>query len=285
MIAVTAPTERWEILQPGLAKKVEPGRRAGPWFQYHDAVGFEWNTFAMQIPNLPIELDGYRILHLSDLHCQPHWQTAYDELIERLNADEPDVILITGDIVDWILKPWRCLPTARRFLSGLRAPGGVLGILGNHDYYVHPENFNGTPLRLIDGRRLLIPAKGKSLELIAAPGPMREDCPVGFETSFPPKTPGVPRIVLSHYPDHIRKMKILHSDLFLSGHTHGGQACLPGRVPIIRHDSLPMKYYHGIHRLGKTWFVINRGLGFSTLPIRVFCPAEVVEIVLRRKVS
>jgi uncharacterized protein len=255
----------------------------GPWFQYHDAVGFEWNTIDLPIDHLPAELDGFRILHLSDLHCQPHWQTAYDDLLDRIHGDEPDLILITGDIVDFIRDPDLCLPTTRRFLNGLRAPAGILGILGNHDVTLYPGELNSTPLRLIDGKRLLIPAKKKLLELIATPGPEREDYPRGFEKQFPTKTPGIPRIILSHYPDHIRKMKILHPDVFLTGHTHGGQANLPGGVPILRHDSLAIKYFQGIHRYEDTWFVVNRGLGFSTLPIRVFCPAEVIEVRLRRR--
>ncbi len=256
--------------------------RAGPWFQYHDAVGFEWNRFDLPIDHLPAELDGFRILHLSDIHCQPHWQTAYDDLIDRLNTNEPDLILVTGDIVDYIDRPDLCLPTAWKFLSLLRAPAGVLGIRGNHDRTVRPGELSGTPLRLIDGQRLVIPARTKMLELIAAPGPEREDYPPGFEKNFPDKTPGIPRIVLSHYPDHIRKMKSLKPDIFLSGHTHGGQVNLPGSIPLLRHDSLPIKYFMGVHRYQDIWFIINRGLGFSTLPIRIFCPAEVIEIRLRR---
>jgi len=253
----------------------------GPWFQYHDAVGFEWNRLELPICDLPAELDGFRVLHLSDLHCQPHWQTAYDDLLYRLNADEPDLILITGDIVDNIRYPQLCLPTAHRFLNGLRAPAGIFGILGNHDRFLYPGELHGTPLRLIDGKRLLIPAKNKTIELIAAPGPEREDYPPGFEKIFPAKTPGVPGIILSHYPDHIRKMKCLKPDLYLSGHTHGGQACLPGGIAILRHDSLPLHLLKGIHRYENTWFVVNRGFGFSTLPFRLFCPSEVIEITLR----
>jgi predicted MPP superfamily phosphohydrolase len=254
----------------------------GPWFQYHDAVGFEWNTFELPIADLPAELDGFRILHLSDLHCHPHWQTAYDDLLDRLKANEPDLILITGDIVEYVERPQDCLPTAWRLLGELRAPAGVIGILGNHDRTLYPHELTGTPLRLIDGQRLLIPARNKSLELIGAPGPEREDYPHKFEQSLPAKISDIPRIILSHYPDHIRKMKSLNPDLFLTGHTHGGQACLPGGIPIIRHDSLPIKYFHGIHRLYNTWLVVNRGFGFSTFPIRIFCPAEVIEIVLKK---
>jgi len=269
------------VTEPVIDAAMMP-RKSGPWLQYHDAVGFEWNSVRLPITGLPDALVGFRILHLSDLHCQPHWQTAYDDLFDRLKISEPDLILITGDIVDDIWHPWLCLPTARRFLSQLRAPAGIFGIFGNHDLNLISADLTGTPLRLIDGQRLLIPARGKNIELIGVPGPERFEYPPGFEKQIPAKTPGIPRIILSHYPDHIRKMKITQPDLFLAGHTHGGQCCLPGRIPIIRHDSLPMKYWQGIHRIHDFWFIINRGLGFSTFPIRLFCPAEVVDIVLEK---
>ena len=275
--------ERWEAVIPGLAglrKKIGPDVRQGPWFQYHDVVGFEWNAFQTDIANLPAELDGFRIVQLSDLHCMPHWQTAYDELIDRLNGDPPDLIVLTGDIIDWIRRPSRCLPTARRLISQLHATCGVIGIFGNHDLFVSRSAYTGTPLRLIDGQRVLIPARGTMIELIAPPGPTREDYVSGFENTLPVKRRGVPRIILSHYPDHIRRMKGLQADIFLSGHTHGGQACLPGGIAIQRHDSLPLNLFAGAHRLHGSWFFVSRGFGFSTLPFRLFCPAEVIEVRL-----
>jgi len=286
---VTAPadsgacrrTEKWISLHDGLRRKISPVT-PGPWFQYHDAVGFEWNTFEVSLPNLPPALDGFRLIHLSDLHCQSYWQTAYDDLLDRLRAQEPDLIVITGDVVDYITRPHACLPTARTLLGELRAVAGVIGILGNHDENVDPAELNETPLRLIDGRRILIESNDAKLELIAPPGPLRSDYPPGFEKTLPARSPGIPRIILSHYPDHFRKMRVLKPDLFLSGHTHGGQICLPGRIPILRHDSLPIQYFHGVHQLDKTWMFVNRGFGFSTFPARIFCPSEVIEIRLRR---
>ncbi len=272
--------EHWETLLPGLRRKIGPDVRRGPWFQYHDVAGFEWNTFETRIAHLPVELEGFRIVQLSDLHCMPHWQTAYDELIDRLKVDPPDLLVLTGDITDQIRTPSRCLPTARRLINQLHAHRGVIGIFGNHDFFVKPAAYADTPLRLIDGKRILISARGKTLEVIAPPGPRREDYIRGFENTLPEKQPGVPRIILSHYPDHIRRMKGLQPDLFLSGHTHGGQACLPGGIAILRHDSLPLNLLAGAHRLHGSWFFVSRGFGFSTLPFRLFCPAEVVEVRL-----
>ena len=274
------PVEQWVTVRPGLRKKIGPDVRRGPWFQYDDAVGFEWNTYEVQLANLPAELNGFRIVQLSDLHCQPHWQTAYDELTDRLKADPPDLIALTGDIVDYIRNPWKCLPTARRLINLLTAKIAVIGIFGNHDIHVDPAAYKATRLQLIDGKRLLIQARGREIELIAPPGMEREDYPRGFEKTLPEKQPGIPRIVLSHYPDHLRRMRCTNPDIFLSGHTHGGQACLPGGIAIQRHDSLPLHMFQCPHRLGKTWLFVSRGFGFSTLPFRMFCPAEVVEVRL-----
>jgi len=90
--------------------------------------------------------------------------------------------------------------------------------------------------------------------------------------------------VLSHYPDAIIKLQKFDvmPDLLFAGHTHGGQVCLPGGMPILRHDTLPRRYCSGVHRFGGAWLVVSRGMGFSSYAIRVFCPAEVVEVVLRR---
>jgi predicted MPP superfamily phosphohydrolase len=252
----------------------------GPWFQYHDVVGFEWNTYRVVLPKLPPALEGLRILHLSDLHCQPHWQSAYDDLLDRLKTNEPDLILITGDIVDWIKNPEPCLPTACLLLSQLRAPLGIYAVTGNHDDYIFASDFAQTPVRFIESQRLLLNHRGSQLELLGITGPHRYSFNPEFEKQIPEKQPGIPRIILSHYPDHIRRLRTKRPDLFLSGHTHGGQICLPGMIPIIRHDSLPMKYFHGVHEFDDSILIVNRGFGFSTHNVRVFCPAEVVEVVL-----
>jgi predicted MPP superfamily phosphohydrolase len=272
---VTAPI--WLPIGPG-------GRRLaaapGPWFQYGDAIGFEWNTYELPVRGLPAALAGFRIVHLTDLHCRPGWQTAYDDLFDRLALHEPDLLVVTGDVVDDIHHPSRCLPTARRLLAGLHARLGVFGQLGNHDRFLRPNALARTPLRLIDGRRVVLDANGERIELIATPGPMHDDMPDAFRRSLPPRAAGVPRIILSHYPDHLRKLRCARPDLFLAGHTHGGQVCLPGRLPILRHDSYPWRLRAGVNRVGRTWLVVGRGLGFSTAPVRLFCPAEVIEIRL-----
>jgi len=255
---------------------------AGPPFQLFTAQGFEWNNAQIPIPDLPPELDGFRILHLSDLHASKWWDPAYDDLIARVRATPPDLILFTGDFVEDKHDHRNTLPTIRRLMNSLTARLGIVSILGNHDGDLLGLPLATLNLTMIDHRRLAMHCGSATLELIGIAGVEREDFDPGFLHSLAPKAAGTLRIILSHYPDLIRKSAFLHADLFLAGHTHGGQVCLPGKIPIVRHDSLPLKYISGINRFHGTWLIVNRGFGFSSLPIRLFCPAEVIEITLRK---
>ena len=256
--------------------------RRGPWLQWRDPGGFEWNRYELPIPALPPELDGLRIAHLTDLHVRKTWRRGFDELIERVRAEAPDLILITGDYVDNKRHHDPAVPHVRWLLEGLRARLGVFGILGNHDRYKLAPKLEGTGLTMLDSKRHVIEVGDTRLELIGLPGVHRHDVTGQVLESFPAPQRGVPRIVLSHFPDVLRNAAILRPDVFLAGHTHGGQICLPGRWPIIRHDSLPRRLCTGVHRAANTWLVVSRGLGFTDIPLRVFCPTEVVELVLTR---
>lgn len=276
-----ASNEIWEVVQPGLRKKIA---RRGPWLQCFDAAGFEWNTYEMAIPHLPVELNGFRIIQLADIHARRNWQSAYDELIDRVRTDEPDLILFTGDMVDCKVDPTPALPVVRKLLNGLKARLGMLGIRGNHDLQISQDHFTDTPFQLIDGQRILVESDGPNsaaVEIVAIPGPEREHLTSEFAASVPRKTVGIPRIVMSHFPDHIRRVETMGPDVYLAGHTHGGQVCLPRGLPLLRHDSLPWQMSRGVHRLAESWFVVSRGFGFSGTPVRMFCPAEVVELQLR----
>lgn len=265
----------------GSRSEFSDGRR-GPWIQWGDPGGFEWNRYELPIAALPLELEGLRIAHLTDLHVRRSWLAGFDELIERVRAAAPDLILITGDYVESKRHHDPAVPHVRRILENLRAPLGCFGILGNHDRYKLAPKLEGTGLTLLDATRQVIETRGAQLELIGLPGVDRKDLTPRVLQRFPGPTKGVPRIVLAHFPDSLRKAASLRADVFLAGHTHGGQICLPGRWPILRHDSLPRRLCKGVHRAAGTWLVVSRGLGFTNIPLRVFCPTEVVELALTR---
>jgi hypothetical protein len=166
-------------------------------------------------------------------------------------------------------------------LTQLKSRLGYVGILGNHDGDLLAPKLSALGITMLSNQRLCLGAGAATLELIGLVGVDRLDLNTHWLRSLGPKAPHSARIVLSHYPDQIRKCKFLQPDLFLAGHTHGGQICMPGRTPILRHDDLPRRHWSGIHRAYGTWLVVSRGMGFTALQMRLFCPAEVIEICLR----
>jgi len=255
-----------------------PGR--GPWLRIGGPFGFEWNRVTLPIRGLPPALAGYRILHLTDFHFRKRWSRAYEQLHERIRQDPPGLVLMGGDYVENKYNHLPGLPHVRRLLSGLTFRDGCFGVLGNHDGEIGPH-IDGHNITLIDRKRIVVDTEAGPIELIGLPRLQRPHGPdQPFIDALPPKAPNVPRVILSHYSDYVYRTTKAPPDLFLAGHTHGGQICLPGNIAILKHTSLPRRMAHGIHRIGETWLVANRGMGCSTIAVRLFCPPEVVEIEL-----
>jgi predicted MPP superfamily phosphohydrolase len=255
--------------------------RRGPWLQVYTPWRFEWNRYELPIPGLPQPLNGLRIVHLTDVHLRPTWRRVYDEVLERIGASKPDLILISGDLIEHKFNHRPTLPVVERFAERLHARLGVHAILGNHDGDLLGGYLHRFGLNLINGR-IARPCHAQApVEIVGMPGVTRGDAEEGFLAQVPPHESGSLRIVMSHYPDAIQHVGAIRPDLLLTGHTHGGQVCLPGGWPIIRHSALPRRLCRGVHRINDTWLVVGRGLGFATHQIRVFCPAEVIELELR----
>lgn len=246
----------------------------GPW-------EFVWRDVPLSIADLPDELIGLRILHLSDFHTRNYWPPAYDTLLRGIQDNPPDLILFTGDYVESRRDHMPAVPHVKRLVAGFRARLGCFGTLGNHDLYHFAPQLDNTNVTLLEGARRLISLDNSAIEIIGLPGVHRDDLKDEFLRTLPPRTSRTLRIVMCHFPDHFPRVRFLEPDLFLTGHTHGGQVCLPGGIPIITHTKLPRRYCRGVHRIGPTWLVVNHGLGFSGLPLRVNCPAEVVELKLQ----
>jgi len=253
--------------------------RRGPWIQLGYPDGFAQTRLHVQIPCLPSPIQGLRIIHLSDFHARRGWWKAYDELIHWVN-ESGDLVLFTGDLIDDKRDYRPALPTIQRLLRGFRTRLGTYIILGNHDGSLVAPHLPPLGVNCIDGQYMRLAVDSAEIELIGLPGVHRRDLDPQALFNLPPRTMGVPRLILAHYPDQIRLVRPLHPDLYLTGHTHGGQVCLPGGWPILRHDSLPARLCTGVHCHEQTWLIVNRGFGFSGPRVRLFCPAEAIQIVL-----
>ncbi len=244
-------------------------------------TSFEWNRVDVSIPVMSPAMRGLRIVHLSDLHLRPEWWPVYDRLIDEVAAEPPDLIVVTGDFVEHRADHRATLPTVRRLLGQLQSRQGTYAIVGNHDGDLLRPRLQEIGVHILCGRTARLKSKEATIELIGVPSVSRFDLRDQFVRSILPRESGVPRLVLSHFPDSILELDGLEADLILSGHTHGGQVCLPGGFPIITHDRLPRRMCRGIHDIGDKLLIVNRGLGFASMSMRLFCPPEVVEIRLQ----
>jgi predicted MPP superfamily phosphohydrolase len=242
------------------------------------------------VPDLPSSLDGLRIVHLSDLHIGQYLDLKeLADHVRRVNALEPDVVCITGDIVD---RAATCTP-AFPVLAGLRATRGVFVTLGNHDVYAGAgavttalrRHTDFTVLRnasaevRVDG--CVLPVVGvDDLGRDWARGVPEHPALDGLAAGLPP---GEPWLLLSHRPDCFAQAARLGVSLMLSGHTHGGQLALPARGGRRARNLAEFitAFDRGTYRHGSSLLYVNRGLGFTGQKIRLFTPREVACIELR----
>jgi len=247
-------------------------------------LNLETTAPRLHLPRLPQALRGFRIAQLSDIHIGPFMP---EEEIRRYvaiaNSLKPDLIVLTGDYV--IFDP-ATAPAVVRALSGLRAPLGVYGSLGNHDSWARCEDeltalFADAGIRILRHAAVPIRVPGGSFNLIG----------VDFETLRPfGSSPMVRRflqgvdrlmapdqvnILLSHNPDTFDRAAELGVDLSLAGHTHGGQAALEFISPEIAPSRLVTPYVAGRFEKPGGQLYVNRGIGTIGVPIRIGAPPEI----------
>jgi predicted MPP superfamily phosphohydrolase len=250
------------------------------WGMIRGRHAFTLEEVPLRIPGLPRALDGYVIAQISDLHTGAFVaDRELDEGLALVRAARPDLVVVTGDLVDFDAA---FAPLVSSKLGELRARDGVTAILGNHDYYAGAdeilEKLRGAGIdTLRDSGKIVRGDDGGGFALLGVDdlssvrhgraGP-RLDLALA---SVPPDRP---RILLSHQPasiDHWPGQVAAQ----LSGHTHGGQIN-PGFSPL----GLFMKYVSGPYEVGGTTLYVNRGFGTVGAPARVGAPPEVTRFVL-----
>lgn len=242
----------------------------------------EYNTVSS--PQVPAELDGFRILQLSDLHLDLV-TGVMPRLLEQISKVEYDLVLITGDYRNSTTGDFfRSIEETSLVLRDLKAP--AYGILGNHDFIEMAPYLEQMGLRLLLNEWVVI-EKGAGKLVVAG-----IDDPHFYRTHDLAKAAAGPsgqdtfRVLMSHSPETYQESAQLF-DLQLSGHTHGGQICLPGGFALIRNGNCPSKMLAGAWKwksgnkilLGYT----SRGTGCCGVAARFFCPPEITLHTLRKE--
>jgi len=234
------------------------------------------------IADLPPDLDGLRIGHLSDLHLGAplsRGNRAARRAVNWVAERRPDIACITGDLVS---HP-RGEPLLRSLLSRLDAP---LVVLGNHDVAITRDPFSkAAELRDLERTRLLrdevaqLEARGIPVIVVGVdPESYRRG-----ETQLPPMGAAAPlKLLLCHFPGIVGRIPRGAFDLILSGHLHAGQICLPlpGRRITLAHPRA--RFVAGLYETEAGIMHVSPGTGTTFVPFRFFARPEVTELVLRR---
>jgi predicted MPP superfamily phosphohydrolase len=269
-------------LAAGTAAALSGGLGAIAWRAARGPVGVK--RVEVALARLPRAHDGLRIVQLTDVHVGSLIGRPFiEDVVRRTNALQPDIVAITGDLVDGSVAE---LGHAVAPLADLRARHGVFFVTGNHEYFSGAEpwlaELERLGVRVLRNERVSIGAGDDAFDL------------AGVEDHSAERYGGAPHqeamarafggrdlerevVLLAHQPRSFTAAARFGVGLQLSGHTHGGQMWPFGLI--VR---LTQPFLAGLHREGDSQVYVSRGTGYWGPPMRLAAPAEITEVILRR---
>ncbi len=226
----------------------------------------------VELPHLPPAFQGLRILQISDPHLD--WDPAFaEQLIARLREVEYDLCVLTGD---YRARTYGPHGSALNEMARLRPhlSGAVYGVLGNHDSIRMLPALEDQGVEMLVNESVCIERDGARIFLAGIDDPhyFRLD---NFERAAANIPPESVSILLSHSPEPYRRAAAAGFDLMLSGHTHGGQICLPGGFPLITNADCPRRLCRGAWKYRNLCGYTSAGSGASLVDVRFNCPPEI----------
>lgn len=258
------------------------------WSTLHEPFALTTTHLSIQSPGLPDHSQPFRLLHLSDLHVE-RLTPREAKLLELIEQAQPDLIVITGDFLNLsYVDDSTARAEVRKVLAKLSAPYGVYATLGSPPVdrrQTTPSLFDGTAIRLLrDEVAVLQLADGRTLSLIGM------DCDhdlAGDAQVFKELIKFVPansaQVLLYHSPELMPLVQNYPVDLYLCGHTHGGQIRAPFYGAILTSSALGKRYEMGRYVEQNTTLYISRGIGLEGLSaprMRLLCPPEIILFTL-----
>jgi uncharacterized protein len=242
------------------------------------ARGFDLRRVRVPLARLPPSASGYSIVQLTDVHVGPTLGRHFVEAIVRQSNElAPDMVVITGDLVDGSVEQLRDLVEP---LRGLRARDGVFFVTGNHEYYSGADawiaHLATLGVRVLRNERVAVRDAfdlagvddATAHRMLEGHG---QDVPRALEGRDPLRAV----VLLAHQPKALKDAVRCDVDLQLSGHVHGGQM-----VPFNWLARLDQPVVSGLHRFGRTWVYVSAGTGYWGPPMRVGSRSEVTRIEL-----
>lgn len=226
----------------------------------------------IRLPKIPKAFDGFVILHLSDLHVDMN-QGAMEHLRGILQEIKYDLCVFTGDYRGKSFGPYEeALLGMARVCAELRKP--LYGVLGDHDTIRMTPGLEEIGIRMLLNESITIERDNQHIYLAGI-----DDAHFYGADNIEKAASEIPRdefsILLSHTPEIYRQAAYADFDLLLSGHTHGGQICLPSRIPLTLDSVLPRHMGSGAWKYNDMLGYTSVGAGSSIVPARFNCPPEI----------
>ena len=247
----------------------------------YEARSFRVTRLEIPLRDLPSELDGFSIVQASDIHYGMLTRNQeLSRILSRVNDLQPDVVAITGDLVDESVSH---MEEMRIPLSRIKSRYGVFAVTGNHEYYAGVERavaiMKAANIKVLRNEIVALPG---GLQILGIDDPtgsrrMRQPAP-DFESLISSIDPQKPCILLYHQPIGFEKTASVGIGLQLSGHTHGGQL-----FPVIYISKMIYPRTPGLHKIGDSYLYVSWGIGTWGPPMRFKAPPELVYIRLRCK--
>ncbi len=243
----------------------------------------ETTNYTYEVEQLGADLEGYRIVQISDLHNAKFGKNN-QKLIDKVRECAPDMIVLTGDLVD---SNHTNVNRAVQFVNEIVKICPVYYVTGNHEYWLETSEYDelmtgltGAGVVILDDQAVEISRGDAKLRLVGLDDKSLADGTLGTllndESEF--------TVVLAHEPQYLARYASTGVDLVLSGHAHGGQFRLPFVGGIVAPDQgfFP-EYTSGEYYMNGTEMIVSRGLGNSVIPVRLFNYPEIVCVELKGK--
>ena len=242
------------------------------WRARRNAERVTVSQYELKFSALPKSFDGYTILHISDMHVEMS-QAAMEHLIKIVHGMSYDLCVLTGDYRAKTFGPFdAALQGVEKVRAYLRPP--IFGVLGNHDTVQMVPRLEAMGIRMLLNECEVLARGGERIHLAGV-----DDAHFYKVDNIEKAALQIPSdefsILLSHTPEIYRQAAHANFNLMLCGHTHGGQLCLPGSIPIKLEADLPRRMGAGLWEYNDMVGYTSRGAGSSVVPVRLNCPPEI----------
>ncbi|MBN1457542.1 MAG: metallophosphoesterase [Sedimentisphaerales bacterium] len=235
----------------------------------------------VKLINLPDEFDEMVILFITDLHIDCMDELG-EEILAAIRGHHYDFCILGGDYsFGWGRDNEKARKLMEVIIRQIKSNGEVFAVLGNHDRFSMAQALDGFGVRMLLNDHVCLRKGDNSVFLVGL-----DDCHYFGADDLDSAVAGVSKnslkILISHSPEIYEKAEAYGFDLLLSGHTHGGQICLPNGTAIVKNASVPSVFVKGKWSYKGLRGYTSRGAGSSCIPARFFCPPEITFLTLKK---